>query len=354
MFYFLEKMLLIYFVIASVAIVVYPFSIPRELRIKEDKEQKKAEKWRSIINAIIMVVALIAAIVFLVYSVFKKIMWIIIPFTILALLERTNEVGVSLSVISETISKKRIDSLSKREKDAIILLAYASLMLGLYKLPILVIKASMAITQEIVSDWVTILLLVIIVTLYSFLIGVLLTILLGVVAHLLKKVRTERISANFSSFKKRYIEFMHLIIWYEFISTRFIEWSLHKRKIVRILWLLLLFTIPLDICFRVLGFGVNIIMNICLHICIIIRMVFKLVKQLINWVESVSDRKVINVIFRIAFVVSVSLVVVINRYDSFLHKRDASTGVLEFIASAIVIPMILTWIIDYKTKSITD
>ena len=247
---FLEKMIYVYSIIAFVAIVVYPFCIPKELRVKEDKEQEKVEKWRSIINAIIMVVVLIVAIVLLVYSVFKKIMWIIIPFTILALLERTNEVGVSLSVIRETISKKRIDSLSKREKDAIILLTSASLMLGFYNLPIRVIKASMAITQEIVSDWVTILLLVIIVTLYSFLIGVLLTLLLGAVAHLLGRVRTEKISVRFSSFEKRYTEFMHLIVWYEFYSTRFIAWSLHKRKVVRLLWLLLLFTIPFDICFN--------------------------------------------------------------------------------------------------------
>ena len=48
------------------------------------------------------------------------------------------------------------------------------------------------------------------------------------------------------------------------------------------------------------------------------------------------------------------MVVIVNRYNPFLHYIEASSGVLEFIASAIVIPMILTWIIDYKASVHTE
>ncbi len=56
-------------------------------------------------------------------------------------------------------------------------------------------------------------------------------------------------------------------------------------------------------------------------------------------------------IFRSAFIVSITLVVIVNRYAPFLHTGDTTTGIMEFVASAIVIPVIFTWILDYKSSS---
>lgn len=102
-------------------------------------------------------------------------MWIFLPITVLTILEKTNEIYGSLTIIKNTISQKKgVEALSKRETDAIIMLASALMMFNLYKIPQIIISYVMGLSKKIISDWLTIIILTMTVTLYCFLIGVLL------------------------------------------------------------------------------------------------------------------------------------------------------------------------------------
>lgn len=68
-------------------------------------------------------------------------MWIFLPITVLTILEKTNEIYGSLTIIKNTISQKKgVEALSKRETDAIIMLASALMMFNLYKIPQIIIS----------------------------------------------------------------------------------------------------------------------------------------------------------------------------------------------------------------------
>lgn len=353
---FLEGLLLIYNIVACVAVMIYPFLCSEGQKKTEDREGKTEKKWKSRFSFFILILAFIVASILVIASVFRRIIWIIVPITILMCLERINQAYASLAVLGETINKRGLDALSKRETDAIIMLTTALMMFNLFKVPQHLVQLSMRIPNEIASDWVTILVLVQIITLIIFLIGVLLMLPFKAIVRLVRWIKQKTINWKIGTLVDKYKAFQRMMSWDDFLSVRLIEWILKKASFMRFFFLLLAITVPVDVCIKIVVLCLETLSIIVEYPFIIIRRVGKTITRLARWLGGVSDRKVINIIFRIAFVISISLIVIVNRYASFLHNTEAGTGILEFIASAIVIPMIFTWIIEYKekTKRYTD
>ncbi len=84
----------------------------------------------------------------------------------------------------------------------------------------------------------------------------------------------------------------------------------------------------------------------------IIRQLGTVFIKMSKWIVSVLDRTIIAASFRITIIVGLSATVIINRYEPFFLKQEESTAVLEFVSSAIVIPVIFEWIISFKNKRI--
>ena len=348
---FLKILLMIYSIVTSAAVMIYPFLVHgEEDKVEEKNNTTEKEKWEKVFCAVMEGIFIVTVFILFLFILKKKYIWIFVPGTILILLERTNEVYSSLSILKETISSKETENLSKRETDAIIMLAVALMMFNLYNIPQKIIDFVIGLSQEILSDWITIIALVVLVTLYCFLIGVLVLIPIKGIICIIRKIKRKISLETMKKLKNVYMDFKYKLVSREYISINFVAWTLKKKKVMRSLWILLVFFIPIDIIKKIIGFSMNVIMTIGVYVYLIVRRINETILCLINWFEQISDRRVINVIFRSAFVLSVSLVVIVNRYDPFLHKNKASSGVLEFLASAIVIPMILTWIIDYKTS----
>ncbi len=349
--HFLEVLLLIYNIVAGIAVMIYPFLCPEDQKENADRERETEEKWKSRFSFFMLILVLVTACILIIVSVFRRIIWIVVPITILMYLERTNQAYASLTVIRETINKKGVDALSKRETDAIIMLTTALMMFNLYKVPQRLVELSMKIPNEIVSDWVTLFVLILMITLISFLIGVLLILPFKAIVRLVKWIKSKNINRRISTLADKYKALQRMIVWDDFLSVRLIEWTLKKTSFMRIFWIILIITIPMDVCIKMVLFCFGTLSVMVEYPFIIIRRVGKTIARIVRWLSGISDRKVINIIFRIAFVISISLVVIVNRYDSFLHNIGAGTGILEFIASAIVIPMIFAWVIEYKEET---
>lgn len=315
----------------------------------------KKEKWKRKLHALLVVLTIIATVLLLIFIFKKKYMWIFLPITVLTILEKTNEIYGSLTIIKNTISQKKgVEALSKRETDAIIMLASALMMFNLYKIPQIIISYVMGLSKKIISDWLTIIILTMTVTLYCFLIGVLLLIPLKGIICLARYINQKIYLKKKLKIEKIYTNIRYKLVLREFISIDFVEWTLKKKKVMRILWIFLFVIIPIDAILKIVVIGLYIIITIGLYVNFIWCRIKKSVECLVKWFENIAERKIVNVIFRSAFVLSISMVVIVNRYNPFLHYIEASSGVLEFIASAIVIPMILTWIIDYKASVHTE
>ena len=348
---FLDRLILIYNIVSCVAVILYPFLCPKVQKNENESKNVSEDTWKSRFSVFMLILVLIVGFILLTYAVFNRIIWIVIPTVALVYLERTNQVYDSLSVIRETINKKGLEALSKRETDAIIMLTTAIIMFNVYKVPQRLVRFLLKIPNEMVSDWATVFVLVFIVTIICFLIGVLLILPFKAIVKLTSWIKPRTKKFQIKKIVEKYKTYQGKIVWDDFLSVQFIEWTLKKNSTMRVCWVLLVFIIPVDVCIKIVLIGVGELSALIEYPIIIIRRICKTITRMVKWLKSVSDRKIINIIFRIAFVISVSLVVIVNRYDSFLHNIEAGTSIMEFIASAIVIPMILAWIIEYKSET---
>ena len=351
---FIERFLLIYNVVAGIGLISSIFIVKKEASDSEgvnNESKVKPEKWKRIVRIVLYVLLLIVVIASLIYTVLNRFMWVIIPVTIFSLLEKTNEVYDSLSVVHDTVNNDKEGQLSKRETDALIVLSSAICMFNIYGVPNKIIQFTMQISNEILSDWMTVIILVLIVTLYCFLIGVMIQFPLIGLVKLLEKVKGSIPVDRLNKAKVKYRRIRTESIKYEFLSIRLIEWTLRHCRRTRILWILLILITPIDILIKIFCISLTFIMTIGTYVYILLKRLRNTFNKIRKWFERMSERKLINIIFRSAFIVSITIVVIVNRYAPFLRIEDTSTGILEFIASAIVIPMIFAWILDYKSSS---
>lgn len=77
-------------------------------------------------------------------------------------------------------------------------------------------------------------------------------------------------------------------------------------------------------------------------------------RRICVWLISLSDKRIVAVSFRIAVILGLGCTVLINRYAPFLHYNEESTAVLEFIASALIIPVVLNWISSYSRLDLKE
>jgi hypothetical protein len=68
---------------------------------------------------------------------------------------------------------------------------------------------------------------------------------------------------------------------------------------------------------------------------------------LVNASSNIPERRVVKNTFRLSLIVSVISVVVINRYALIYEYDETFLAIWEFIASAIIIPVIFEWIFTY-------
>ena len=92
------------------------------------------------------------------------------------------------------------------------------------------------------------------------------------------------------------------------------------------------------------------LISILYFILLFLKQIYHILRRICLWIEGFSDKTFIAISFRLAIILGLSCIVILNRYNSFLCNKDNSTAVLEFITSAIIIPVIFEWISSYKSK----
>ena len=80
-------------------------------------------------------------------------------------------------------------------------------------------------------------------------------------------------------------------------------------------------------------------------------LVGKLLLCIINFITSVPGRKVMKDTFRLSAIIAVLVVVIINRLSIITEVDEEFVGISEFVASAIVIPIIFEWIYSGKKQN---
>lgn len=86
------------------------------------------------------------------------------------------------------------------------------------------------------------------------------------------------------------------------------------------------------------------------YIFVLARMIKKTLNRISNWILGLSDKRIVAISFRIGIILALVLVVILNRYEPIFKIGDANTAILEFVASAIIIPVVFEWINSIKSN----
>lgn len=111
-----------------------------------------------------------------------------------------------------------------------------------------------------------------------------------------------------------------------------------------------------------IGFVIDIILmyfKICIavflsgigDVCILIRLILNSLRHLRTRIYKISDRHIVAMSFRLATIIFLVAIQIENSYFPIFRKAEASTAVFEFVASAIIIPLIFEWIYSYRNRT---
>ncbi|SNU06235.1 hypothetical protein SAMN06297422_10698 [Lachnospiraceae bacterium] len=86
------------------------------------------------------------------------------------------------------------------------------------------------------------------------------------------------------------------------------------------------------------------------QIFMIIGSILTFMRIINDWIINLSDIRVTVLLLRSTLMLSLTTVVIINQFDNIFINKSEGTSVLEFIASVIIIPLVMAWILEYKTE----
>lgn len=357
MYALFEKIILVYSMIVCIGIVLFPFTIEKERILwdndsKEDEHEDKEYKWKKVLrNIILLSVAgiCIVGVIWLNWN--KKYSWILFPVVLLTFFQRLEETLDSMSIVRKTLRSRDDNSLSIKEQASIMVIALFVGMLGMYKIPVKCLQIIEGFQNEVISDVLLLVILILFVTVYYFLMGAMLLIPIKVMSRIGRVVVKSKLPQKMTVVAEKYRKWYQQIGNFEYISIRVLEWGIAKKPRQIFIIPALIFIIIIDVFLKIVFGILRIFFSIGEHVLNGLIRLFKLLIHLLQRFAEISDRRMFILIFRSALIFSLTSIVILNRYMPIIKKYEAGTAVLEFLASAIVIPLVLSWIVDYENKS---
>ena len=134
-------------------------------------------------------------------------------------------------------------------------------------------------------------------------------------------------------------------------TAALIEYSVKHNIFLRIiLWLSIPILIALDIGRMAAVLVFEFVLSIVLYLIRVLVFLKGILATITKSILALSDRNVIAISFRIAVILGLGGAVVLNEYYSFLQNKETAT-IFEFVSSTVIIPVILEWILSYKTNA---
>lgn len=306
------------------------------------------DKWENIIKILMTALMVFSFLTLVFFSIKEHAMWI--PYMSNSILFVINAwlLYRYMPVIKKLLRNTHDEIFDKLELHAIFVCGVFLMTLDRYELSQKLIEFTININNPIISDWITLFVIVVIVTIHVFLIGALGLILLKTSFILLKLANGKKIINKIELIENKCKLILDTPIKWEFLSVKLIKWTSSQNRSMRTWWMILLIIIPIDLLFKYFFIVGILIKTICACACCVIFGIINGTILFFKWIDNIPEKKIINMIFRSAFIVSIVMIVLINRYSPLLRMYKQTSGGLEFLASALIIPLIFSWIIEYN------
>lgn len=320
---------------------------------KEDKTSK-LESAITTIMVLITIATMIGGFLLIIFK-YENLRWIITLITIPLYLSYIVGAYSSVGIIRNVVQLESKDRLSARENWAIQTISYVLFLIDVYKLPTKLMDSLKNIENNMIYDLLYITSYILVLFLYTFLICALLSrplillskLLIKLNGFLRSKTKTFKIGDFFiKEIDKNNLKRPLLLKLVEAMKMR-------CNTLYVLVWILSPIFIMIDVCLSVLKILRSFLFECIGYLFLLLRMIKRTIGKLILWINNLLDRKLVATSFRVALIVTFTLTVIVNRYTPLLREYESSTGVLEFVSSAILIPVIFQWIITTNTKKDT-
>lgn len=342
--------------------LIFPISLLLSVFVRWEEGSKNApepptENTTKLISAIRIAESLVAGIICIGTFIFitfrhKEWAWLCIVFCAPAYLSRIVGAYKSVGIIGQVVGVEKADKLSFREYWAIETASYALWFLDIYKLPDKLMEWAKMMPHTVTSDFLYIAIYAILLFLYVFLSCALLPTPLFCFSRLIikvhemirKKIQLVRASGFFINRIERPVSAKPLLILA-------IDKTAYGHMVLRIaVWCVSPILFIADVALFIARMLWSFLLTSIGYIFLLLRMIKRTAGKMIAWINHLSDRHIVVISFRVALIAALTIVVINNRYEPLLKEYEASTGALEFIASAILIPVIFEWISTTKAQ----
>ncbi len=139
-------------------------------------------------------------------------------------------------------------------------------------------------------------------------------------------------------------------------KTKFLLiWLLDKSENCFFVFKLLIYLfIPLGVTIDILIFAFSLVKEIVKmtfkHLLLFVGYIAITFVKMLKKIAHLSEKRMIGIFLRIAPIISLLIVVTINRYTRIFLYNEESTAILEFVASTIIIPIVFEWIYSANNK----
>ena len=351
-----NNLFILYIIISFVAGMKKIFSNSSKESAESNDSDNVSNKcnWKDNVK---LVINLSTLVLFIVVGIFimmniKNMYWLIIIIGVPACLEQIVGMYLSIGIVKKVVKSSDSGKLSFKEQVAINILAYTLWFLGIFNFFEKIIEKICMCTNVYLSDMFTALIYILAFYLYIFFICSLLPELIITVINILKKMYNKfPWGEKIKSIGDYWVNKLDKPI--PFKSILILQWEIigkQNRSIRWIRYLLLPATFVLDVIVMSVSIMISLISSSVGYICVLTKMIKKTLNSLSNWLSELSDKRIVAISFRIALILALICIVVLNRYQPIFKMQEANTAVFEFVASAIIIPIVFEWINSIKNN----
>lgn len=319
----------------------------RETDVEEEKRWEK--RIRDSLSVFMFIIGVVFVFLFFKLK-FKKYSWIFLFFSVTFYLEYIINTYESISVLKRVVMSNESQPLSRQENNALLYVSSFLSFFNMIQIPKTVIELITGCPYDVLADALLCIFYVVVFFSYLFLSLVFLPKIIYNFSYFLKKRhRKKNLKSNCNRFRDYFWIFLSepkrpkelTICLIKFIKVK-------ERLFWKIVYIFALLTYVIDLV-------ILLIWNVYAILWKIIGYVLRLIVLLKNsifkgalWMLQLTTKRAVAIIFRISIILALIFVVTWNRYHPLFRIFDASTAIFEFIASAIIIPIMFEWIISAK------
>lgn len=318
----------------------------------DDNKKPKKPKREIAINTIMLlfVGGIFIGLTVLIVTKYRTLFWIITLFAIPGYLQNFTDAYISVGIIRTIVNTNNCEKLSQKEQAAIISFSYIIWFWGSLKFYDLIFEKINNCPNDIIADFLLLIVCVALSFIYIFLACALSIIVFIACIKIVKKFcslipKKEKIKKVVGYFiNKRGMHINHKLI-----VLKNIDFIMKHKMIYRIFGIIIF---PLVFALDVLLFLIKMLIAIILSCigegCNLLRLIKNSAIILQNKLLIIPDKQMVAIAFRIAMIVSLTSIVTENRFCGLVRNQESTTAVFEFVASAIIIPIIFEWVYSYK------